>query len=54
MGAIDFTMGTDRNGNWDTSDVKAFLRNAGGIGSGGFVNLCLSHAECVTNLYMLG
>lgn len=43
MGAIDFTMGKDRNENWNTSDVKGFLRNAGGIGSGGFADLSLSH-----------
>lgn len=37
MGAIDFTVGYDSAGNWNTSDVMAFLRNAAGIGSGGCV-----------------
>lgn len=54
MGAIDFTMGKDSNGSWVTSDVKAFLRNAGGVGSGGFVDVCLSYDECLTNLYKPG
>ena len=37
MGALDFTIVRDSSGNWNTSDVKAFLRSAGGIGSGGYV-----------------
>ena len=37
MGALDFTILKDSAGNWNTSDVKAFLRSAGGIGSGGYV-----------------
>lgn len=37
MGAIDFTVGHDSAGNWNTSDVMAFLRNTGDIGSGGCV-----------------
>ena len=37
MGALDFTILQDSAGNWNTSDVKAFLRSAGGIGSGGYV-----------------
>ena len=35
MGALDFTILKDSSGDWNTSDVKAFLRSAGGIGSGG-------------------
>lgn len=38
-GQLTFTVGYDSAGNWNTSDVMAFLRNAGGIGSGGYV-LC--------------
>ena len=37
MGALDFTIIKDSSGVWNTSDVKAFLRSAGGIGSGGYV-----------------
>ena len=37
MGALDFTILKDSSGNWNTSDVKSFLRSAGGIGSGGYV-----------------
>lgn len=42
MGPIDFTVGRDSSGNWNTSDVKAFMRCAGFIGSGGyaFILLC--------------
>lgn len=37
MGAIDITIGQDSSGNLNTSDIKAFMRGAGGIGSGGYV-----------------
>ena len=37
MGALDFTIIRDGSGNWNTTDIKAFLRGAGGIGSGGYV-----------------
>lgn len=37
MGALDFTVARDSFGNWNTSDVKAFMRGAGGVGSGGYV-----------------
>ena len=37
MGALDFTISKDSSGNWNTSGVRAFLRSAGGIGSGGYV-----------------
>lgn len=42
MGPIDYTVGRDSSGNWNTSDVKAFMRCAGFIGSGGyaFILLC--------------
>ena len=36
MGCLDVTIKRDGSGNWDTSDVKAFLRGAGGIGSAGY------------------
>lgn len=35
MGAIDITVGQDSAGNLNTSDIKAFMRGAGGIGTGG-------------------
>lgn len=35
MGAIDITVGQDGAGNLNTSDIKAFMRGTGGIGSGG-------------------
>ena len=44
MGALDFTILRDSSGNWNTSDVRAFLRGAGGIGSGGYVIHYLSNA----------
>ena len=37
MGSLDITIKRDGTGNWNTSDVKAFLRSAGGIGSAGYV-----------------
>lgn len=38
MGAIDITVGQDSSGNLNASDIKAFTRGAGGIGSGGYVS----------------
>lgn len=38
MGAIDITVGQDSAGNLNASDIKAFMRGAGGIGSGGYVS----------------
>ena len=46
MGALDFTILRDSSGVWNTSDVKAFLRNAGGIGSGGSVIYPLISSFC--------
>ena len=37
MGSLDITIVRDGSGNWNKSDVKAFLRSAGRIGSGGYV-----------------
>ena len=35
LGPLDFTVGRDSSGNFNTSDVKVFMKNLGGIGSGG-------------------
>ena len=42
MGSLDITIARDGSGNWNKSDVKAFLRSAGGIGTGGYV-CCTLH-----------
>lgn len=36
MGPMDITLARDSSGNWNTSDVKAFMKNLGS-GSGGYV-----------------
>lgn len=33
MGTIDITISKDINGNWNTSDVKIFMKNIGGAGT---------------------
>ena len=35
MGGLEYTLVKDSSGHFNTSDVKAFLHNIGGIGSGG-------------------
>ena len=41
MGSLDITISRDGSGNWNKSDVKAFLKSTGGIGTGGYVTCTL-------------
>ena len=35
MGAIDITLGKDGEGHWNSTDIKAFMKNMGSVGSTG-------------------
>ena len=42
LGGVDITVKSGPNNEWNTSDVKAFMKNIGGIGVGGYVLLYTS------------
>ena len=38
MGTMDITIKKDSDNNWNTSDIKIFMKNIGGVGGGGYVS----------------